>query len=402
MKGLPALEEFHCLTWETILKRFHYRKPGLWVLGARGLVRAIPSCRLLRRPNMPAARRGWSSTSRSRRAGSLPCSMRSNGLGIEGGPVRSSVARIDTAIGQSRSIVFAPEGPIVANPSLKPLKVPLRAIMTLRGIAREITDFPATILLCIIWIVVFLAMIGSQFSEGNHPPWLNLMVLGVNAGHRFGDLALEDIDRGEVWRLVTSTFLHYSVLHISLNLLAFYQLGTLLESWYGKYQLIMIYGLTGAGGNLILILIRYQNGAGPLDSLGGWFGCDHGFRCDLRRRGLRVAHEDGIWLGWQMVFFMCLTALLGVVFPRYLDNWGHLGGAEWVALGARPSQVTPSRYSTVGLGTRCGCRVLHRGLWSGPGNRRPPQASHEPGTSRSPTGHASAGFAPGQPAGTAV
>jgi hypothetical protein len=34
-KTLPALEEFHTLTCETILKRFHYRKPGLWVLGAR-------------------------------------------------------------------------------------------------------------------------------------------------------------------------------------------------------------------------------------------------------------------------------------------------------------------------------------------------------------------------------
>jgi hypothetical protein len=34
-KALPALEEFHCLTCETIFKRFHYRKPGLWVLGAR-------------------------------------------------------------------------------------------------------------------------------------------------------------------------------------------------------------------------------------------------------------------------------------------------------------------------------------------------------------------------------
>ncbi len=32
---LPALEEFHGLTCETILKRFHYRKPGFWVLGAR-------------------------------------------------------------------------------------------------------------------------------------------------------------------------------------------------------------------------------------------------------------------------------------------------------------------------------------------------------------------------------
>jgi hypothetical protein len=32
---LPALEEFHVFTEETIRKRFHYRAPGLWVLVAR-------------------------------------------------------------------------------------------------------------------------------------------------------------------------------------------------------------------------------------------------------------------------------------------------------------------------------------------------------------------------------
>jgi hypothetical protein len=32
---LPALEAYHILTAETVLKRFHYRKPGLWMLGVR-------------------------------------------------------------------------------------------------------------------------------------------------------------------------------------------------------------------------------------------------------------------------------------------------------------------------------------------------------------------------------
>ena len=32
---LFALEDHHILTVETVSKRFHYRKPGLWVLGAR-------------------------------------------------------------------------------------------------------------------------------------------------------------------------------------------------------------------------------------------------------------------------------------------------------------------------------------------------------------------------------
>lgn len=33
--ALPALRQFHCLTDETILNRFHYRSPGLWILAAR-------------------------------------------------------------------------------------------------------------------------------------------------------------------------------------------------------------------------------------------------------------------------------------------------------------------------------------------------------------------------------
>lgn len=34
-KILPCLEEFHIFTPETIFKRFHYRRPGFWILGAR-------------------------------------------------------------------------------------------------------------------------------------------------------------------------------------------------------------------------------------------------------------------------------------------------------------------------------------------------------------------------------
>jgi hypothetical protein len=34
-RALGALAEFHVLTAETVSKRFHYRQPGVWVLGAR-------------------------------------------------------------------------------------------------------------------------------------------------------------------------------------------------------------------------------------------------------------------------------------------------------------------------------------------------------------------------------
>jgi membrane associated rhomboid family serine protease len=240
--------------------------------------------------------------------------------------------------------------------------------MTLRGIAREFQEFPATIFFCMLWIVVFLTMIGSQFAEGVHPPWLNLTVLGVNAGHRFGDLALEDINRGEVWRLVTSTFVHYSVAHIALNLLAFYQLGTLLESWYGSHQSVMIYGVTGGGGNLISVLIRYRNGSSPHVHSAGGSVVIMGLVALCAVAGLRSRTRMGKWLGWQMVFFMLVTALLGIAFPRYLDNWGHLGGAvvgavlglahrRLLRLASRPSAWGPSVVVGLVMGA-CGVAQL--------------------------------------------
>jgi hypothetical protein len=39
---LAALFELHVWTEETLLRRFHYRQPGLWVLGVRVFRRSVP------------------------------------------------------------------------------------------------------------------------------------------------------------------------------------------------------------------------------------------------------------------------------------------------------------------------------------------------------------------------
>ena len=42
--------------------------------------------------------------------------------------------------------------------------------MTLRGLLRELKDFPATMTFCLLWIVVFAAMVGTQMRRGDHIP----------------------------------------------------------------------------------------------------------------------------------------------------------------------------------------------------------------------------------------
>jgi rhomboid protease GluP len=205
-----------------------------------------------------------------------------------------------------------------------------RASMALRFIMSEARDFPATALFCLLWIAVFAAMVGTRLAAGVPIPLIRWLVLGIGDGHRFGDLALDDLDlahgKYEYWRLMTSTFVHFSVMHLVLNLIAMYQLGTMVESWYGRYQAVFIYGLTGGGGNLVSALIRYVIGSNPRIHSGGGSVVIMGLVGLCAVVGLR-SRSELVSLGRLMVWFMVATAAMGVVLPQFIDNWGHAGGA---------------------------------------------------------------------------
>jgi membrane associated rhomboid family serine protease len=170
-------------------------------------------------------------------------------------------------------------------------------------------------------------MVAVRMQDGTSPTWWRLLVLGIGDGHRFGDLTLDDLARGEWWRLITCTFVHYSFIHIALNVVAFYLLGTLLESWYGSPLSVLIYGITGAGGNLISAFIKYELGTSSLIHAGGGSVVVMGQVGLCAVIGWRSRRSMGGDLGWQMVKALVLTGLLGIAFPRYIDNWGHAGGA---------------------------------------------------------------------------
>ena len=199
------------------------------------------------------------------------------------------------------------------------------SMTVLRTVVREIRDYPATALFCASWIVVFAAMVVVRYDSAAPPTFWRLAVLGVGEAHRFGDLTLRDLWNGEVWRLMTCNFVHYSLIHIGMNLFAFYILGTLLESWYGSWQLAAIYGVTGVGGNLISAVVRHSLGYNPLVHSGGGSVVIMGLigLCATASWRSRSTRD----LSWQMVNALVITGALGIAFPRYIDNWGHAGGA---------------------------------------------------------------------------
>lgn len=206
--------------------------------------------------------------------------------------------------------------------------------MNLRWLYREARDFPVTIIFCLLWIVVFAAMVATKHAAGYHTSWTRLLFIGIGDGHEFGDLALQDLARYEYWRLITATFVHFSVAHLVLNLIAMYQLGTMLESWYGAPQSVFIYGVTGGGGNLISVLIRHSIGSDTRIHSGGGSVVIMGLVGLCAVAGLRSRSEVALSMGKLMVYFMFATAAIGAAFYQFIDNWGHAGGAiVGIALG---------------------------------------------------------------------
>lgn len=62
------------------------------------------------------------------------------------------------------------------------------------------------------------------------------------------------VNHGDWWRLITSAFLHASVLHIAFNMFALYVIGTPVEHYLGRARFLGLYlvsGLAGSAGALL-------------------------------------------------------------------------------------------------------------------------------------------------------
>jgi membrane associated rhomboid family serine protease len=143
---------------------------------------------------------------------------------------------------------------------------------------------------------------------------------------------------GEWYRLVTSGFVHYGLIHIGFNMLLLYQLGSMLEPALGRTRFIALYFaalLTGSFGALLLNPSALTGGAS-----GAVFGLFGAAAIGLYRRGVNV---------WQTGVggLLAINLVLTFVIPG-LSIGGHLGGlAGGTAAGAVMLQSPPSRRSAI-------------------------------------------------------
>ena len=68
-------------------------------------------------------------------------------------------------------------------------------------------------------------------------------------GHEHNN-GLNDIEHGEIWRLVTPIFLHFGILHLVFNMMAFSALGTMIEIRRGSLRLAVMILVLAVASNV--------------------------------------------------------------------------------------------------------------------------------------------------------
>ena len=213
--------------------------------------------------------------------------------------------------------------------------------------------YPATYFLIGLNLVVFAAM--CPFGP----------LPGLLHQHEYGSLLTAPFDQrvlvffgsstparilanGEWWRLVTSTFVHVSLLHLALNMWCLWNLGLFGEPLLGRPGLVMVYLLTGAAGMLQSLAVSLLSGQWSVvaGASGAVFGIAGILIVLLSNRKLALPWEELRSLRRQVIFFAVANLAIGMApgalpgfSPQHLrqmhldpqmlprvDNSAHIGG----------------------------------------------------------------------------
>jgi membrane associated rhomboid family serine protease len=116
------------------------------------------------------------------------------------------------------------------------------------------------------------------------------------------------------WTMITSIFLHGSILHILFNMYSLFVFGPILEQHLGRARFLALYLLAGFGGSVAVLLLNPQGAV--LGASGAIFGLMSAFFVIQRGVGRNNV---------QILLVIGLNLVLGFILPGV--SWqAHVGG----------------------------------------------------------------------------
>lgn len=195
------------------------------------------------------------------------------------------------------------------------LREPLQELMDKRTVRSRRTGkrFPVmniTMVLLNVLIFVVLSFFGDMES-------------GHFVAEHGGMFPLYVTRDGEWWRLITSMFLHFGILHLSNNMVILFFTGDKLEQAVGRLKYLIIYLGSGICGGLLslVVMTQQQDYAVSAGASGAIFGVIGALLwIVIRNRGrLETLTTRG------MILMIVLSLYFGFT-STGVDNWCHIGG----------------------------------------------------------------------------
>lgn len=176
-----------------------------------------------------------------------------------------------------------------------------------RGISATGRRYTVTLALVIINVVIFLFELAQGVGiSGGGPSSI------ITRGGLYGPA----VANGETWRIVTSGFIHESLLHVAFNMWVLWVLGVAFESYVGSRRMVIVYGISllwGAAGALL-----FSPGALTIGASGAIFGLMGALVVMFRQRGIAVMQSGlGVLIVLNLVFTLTVPGV---------SIGGHIGG----------------------------------------------------------------------------
>ena len=133
------------------------------------------------------------------------------------------------------------------------------------------------------------------------------------------------VQEHEYYRLFTGMFLHFGMCHLLNNMVLLGALGWNLELETGKIKFLIIYLVSGLGGNLLSLYYDQSLPLGERAVSAGASGAIFGLMGALLYVVIANRGRLGRLSGRGMLFMIALSLYYGLT-STGVDNWAHIGG----------------------------------------------------------------------------
>ncbi|MBE6154574.1 MAG: rhomboid family intramembrane serine protease [Firmicutes bacterium] len=161
----------------------------------------------------------------------------------------------------------------------------------------------------LIAICVFMFILMYVFGRGSEDV-LTLLLFGANNRML--------VESGQVWRLITSMFLHIGIIHLIVNMYSLFVIGKQLEGFLGRFKYLLVYLGSGFLGSLLSVVMHEGVSAGASGAIFGLLG-------SLLYFGYHYRLYLGAVLRTQVIPIIIINLLIGFSLSG-IDNFAHIGG----------------------------------------------------------------------------